>query len=105
MGSGKIAAQCCHAALGVYRQIINNPSYRSALLFWESHGEKTVCLKVKDYETMRELEKKAQSLQLPTQTIMDAGRTEVEPGSITVLAIGPGATSVINQVTGQLKLL
>lgn len=55
--------------------------------------------------TSEELEKKAQELGLITKKICDAGRTQVEPGSITVLGIGPAPVSVVNKVTGHLKLL
>lgn len=54
---------------------------------------------------MLELVKAAEKAGLPTYVIQDAGRTEVEPGTTTVLAIGPGSASVVNEVTGHLKLL
>lgn len=47
----------------------------------------------------------ARSLNLCARTIQDAGRTQVAPGSKTVLGIGPGPARLINQVTGKLKLL
>ena len=37
--------------------------------------------------------------------VQDAGRTEVEPGTKTVLAIGPDLNSKIDEITGKLKLL
>ena len=37
--------------------------------------------------------------------VVDAGRTEVEPNTKTVLAIGPDLNSNIDQITGNLKLL
>lgn len=51
------------------------------------------------------LESQARSLRLPTYMVADAGRTQIAAGSRTVLAIGPGPKSVIDQVTGHLKLL
>lgn len=37
-----------------------------------------------------ELQAIALSLGLPAQTIQDAGRTQIAPGSRTVLGVGPG---------------
>jgi peptidyl-tRNA hydrolase len=39
-----------------------------------------------------ELQAIALSLGLPAQTIQDAGRTQIAPGSRTVLGVGPGKT-------------
>jgi peptidyl-tRNA hydrolase, PTH2 family len=54
---------------------------------------------------MHLLQAKAISLGIVAEVIADAGRTQIEAGSYTVLGIGPAPTSVINQVTGHLKLL
>lgn len=62
-------------------------------------------MKCKDLDEMLELVKAAEKAGLPTYVIQDAGRTEVEPGTTTVLAIGPGAAAAVNEVTGHLKLL
>ena len=35
--------------------------------------------------------------------VTDAGRTEVAPGSVTVLAVG-GVSELVDQVSGKLKL-
>ena len=37
--------------------------------------------------------------------VRDAGRTQIEAGSRTVLALGPGEKSAIDMITGHLKLL
>lgn len=50
------------------------------------------------------LQAQAMSLGLAAHTIRDAGRTQIAAGSRTVLAVGPGPVSVVNSVTGQLKL-
>lgn len=51
-----------------------------------------------------ELQKQARSIGLVSKSIIDAGRTQIEAGSRTVLAIGPGPVELIDKVTGQLKL-
>ena len=42
---------------------------------------------------------------LVTSVIEDAGRTQVDPGTITVCAVGPGPAGYINRFTRHLKLL
>ena len=51
------------------------------------------------------LAEKAEQLHIPNYIVVDAGRTQIAEGSETVLALGPGNISEINQVTGSLKLL
>ena len=48
---------------------------------------------------------KAISVGLCAQVIHDAGRTQVQSGSRTVLGVGPGPRSVVDGVTGGLRLL
>ena len=64
-----------------------------------------VALQVKDEEEMMLLRAKAMSLGLVAEVIADAGRTQIEAGSHTVLGIGPAPKSVVDVVTGHLRLL
>jgi peptidyl-tRNA hydrolase len=50
------------------------------------------------------LQAAAMSLNLTAKVIQDAGRTQIAAGSSTVLGIGPAPKSIIDQVTGGLKL-
>ena len=53
---------------------------------------------------MLELVVRARQVGLIANYIRDAGRTQVESGTRTVAAIGPGPKSIIDQITGHLKL-
>ncbi|KAG2213066.1 hypothetical protein INT47_011215 [Mucor saturninus] len=103
MTKGKIAAQCGHATLACYKAAKKvNPLLLRA---WEHSGQAKVALKVDSEDKLLELQAIALSLGLPAQTIQDAGRTQIAPGSRTVLGVGPGPAELIDQVTGHLKLL
>lgn len=102
MSPGKVAAQCVHAALGAVRMA--SVESANSLNYWEEGGEATICLKCENEEEMLALETKGKECGLITWVVEDAGRTEIAPGSKTILAIGPAFVSRINEVTGHLKL-
>ncbi|NWW76631.1 PTH2 hydrolase, partial [Climacteris rufus] len=102
MGKGKVAAQCSHAAVSAYKQVQRrNPEL---LKEWEYCGQPKVVLKAPDEETLVQLLAEAKRLGLTVSLIQDAGRTQIAPGSRTVLGIGPGPADVIDKVSGHLKL-
>lgn len=74
------------------------------LEYWEFYGQPKVVLQVETKAELKELYARAKSLGLISCIIYDAGRTQVEPNSLTVVGIGPGPKSIINQITGCLKL-
>ncbi|DBA75180.1 TPA: ubiquitin-specific protease ubp14, variant 3 [Trebouxia sp. C0004] len=100
MSPGKIGAQCAHAAVGLYKVIVTNRA--PWLSAWESAGEKTVVLAVDTAPELEPLAEQAQAMSLATFTVADAGKTEVAPGSVTVLAIG-GVSELVDQVSGKLR--
>ncbi|OXB79045.1 UNVERIFIED_CONTAM: hypothetical protein H355_005921 [Colinus virginianus] len=102
MGKGKVAAQCSHAAVSAYKQVQRrNPEL---LKQWEYCGQPKVVLKAPDEETLIQLLADAKRLGLTVSLIQDAGRTQIAPGSQTVLGIGPGPADVVDKVSGHLKL-
>ncbi|AYU76124.1 Peptidyl-tRNA hydrolase PTH2 family protein [Leishmania donovani] len=121
MSNGKIAAQCAHAAVAIVEEILafkstTTTSPRSALNpasalwvqwydAWNASGSSKVALQCPDEAAMMALAKHARQMNLPHYVIRDAGRTQVAPGSKTVVAVGPGPKSLVDEVTGQLKLL
>lgn len=47
----------------------------------------------------------ARAAGLMVTPVLDAGRTQVEPGSMTVMAIGPAENTKIDSITGHLPLM
>lgn len=72
---------------------------------WERLGQAKIAVRVDSEEEMLMLQAQAVSLGLCAQVIHDAGRTQIAAGSATVLGVGPGPKSVVDQVTSKLKLL
>jgi PTH2 family peptidyl-tRNA hydrolase len=114
MTSGKIAAQCSHATLGIYRKIIHQHKRKKSeltsrniqwLKHWDVSGCAKVALKVKTLKEMNKIMEQVKQAQLPYHTVIDAGKTQIAANSVTVLAIGPAPESMVNQFTGHLKLL
>ncbi|KAL9649113.1 hypothetical protein ABK040_008490 [Willaertia magna] len=108
MGKGKIAAQCCHAAVGLYRNAMlysNNSTWKNNIVNWEETAEAKICLKVESEQELVTLYEKSKQQGLNAYLVIDAGRTQIEPNSKTVLGIGPAPVEEIDKVTGRLRLL
>ncbi|KAH8265530.1 hypothetical protein KR038_010096 [Drosophila bunnanda] len=103
MGKGKIAAQCGHGAVGAYQRAVGRTP--RLLRAWENCGCAKIAVRVESEAELMAIKKAAERQQLNTCLIRDAGRTQIEPNSKTVLAIGPAAADDIDRVTGHLKLL
>lgn len=97
---GKIPAQCVHAAIGAYNTIQD----KSKITNWERNFEPVICLKIYSEDELLALKKMADDAQLPNHVQVDAGRTQIAAGSMTVLAIGPDDGALIDKITGHLKL-
>ncbi|CAK9223665.1 unnamed protein product [Sphagnum troendelagicum] len=102
MGKGKVAAQCSHATLGLYKKVFHRAP--KALQRWEMCSQVKVVTKVESEEEMLSLQNRAKSMKLPCHITIDAGRTQIAPNSRTVMAI-LGPSHLVDEVTGSLKLL
>ncbi|CDF41279.1 Peptidyl-tRNA hydrolase 2, mitochondrial [Chondrus crispus] len=103
MSKGKIAAQVGHATIGAYKRAeTRNPT---ALRIWEHNAQPKIALQVSSRHQAEALDREARRRGLVTYMVHDAGRTQIAAGSLTVLAVGPGPDSLVNQVTGSLRLL
>jgi len=109
MSSGKVAAQCSHAAVGLFQRLISeeyrsNPTVQKNLKTWIEEGQKKVCLSIANLETLEDLRASCSMKRIPYFVVEDAGRTEVAYGSETVMAIGPCENEVLDRLTGKLRL-
>ena len=72
---------------------------------WLLSGQAKVVLKVSSESELEELYKKANEFGMPTCFVRDAGKTQLETGTATVLGIGPAEVEKLDSITGHLKLL
>jgi PTH2 family peptidyl-tRNA hydrolase len=100
LDKGKLAVQVAHASLDAYKK--SDPDARKR---WEDSGTKKVVVRAESLKEMLDLHKKAKGLGLPCSIIRDAGRTQIKPGTITALGIGPCKEEDLDKVTGKLKIL
>lgn len=103
MGKGKIAAQCCHAAVGCYKRA--KKQCPKALHAWEYSGCAKIALKCPTQDELELIAAKAMERDIPFYLVMDAGRTQIAAGSRTVLGLGPAPAYIFEDVTSHLKLM
>jgi PTH2 family peptidyl-tRNA hydrolase len=99
---GKTAVQVAHAA--VMCALESRTKAKPWFQRWIDGGQRKVVLKVPDLKALRELHARAEREGLVAVLVQDAGLTEVEPGTLTCLGIGPAPDEVVDKITGQLPL-
>lgn len=67
-------------------------------------GGTKITLKIDSEQELLGLEKMAKAQDVLSCIVRDAGQTQVAPGTRTVIAIGPAPKSVLDKITGHLKL-
>lgn len=102
MGKGKIAAQVGHACvLGAEYTRKAHPEWFSQ--WWPD--QKKVAVKVPGIKELQDVKRHAIEIGLPYSVVVDAGHTQLAPGTTTCISVGPAPENMINKVTGRLKLL
>jgi PTH2 family peptidyl-tRNA hydrolase len=103
LSPGKMAVQVAHAAVNC--SLLSKKQKERWFKAWYNEGQKKVVVKVSTLKDLFELKTIAEGLGLTTSLIQDAGMTEVDPGTVTCLGIGPGPSPEIDKVTGALPLM
>jgi PTH2 family peptidyl-tRNA hydrolase len=97
---GKLAVQAAHAAVMALERADPSEAKR-----WKAEGQKKVVLKAGNLQELFRLREEANRAGLPNAMVADAGLTEIPPGTITALGIGPAPHKEVDRVTGRLSLL
>lgn len=100
MGTGKLAAQVAHASL----QAAEDADSRTRTE-WNRSGAAKVVLEATSQDQLQTLADRARRSGLPHALVSDAGRTQLEPGTVTALGVGPASEADVDHVTGHLSLL
>ena len=101
MSKGKVLAQVSHTIVDATVK-----AYTQTQLFfkWRADGEKIVILKVPNEKTLMYIMNIAERKGVNCGYTVDAGLTEVLPGTKTVGFVGPNFEDKVDKLTGQLKL-
>ncbi len=103
MGKGKLVAQGAHASVEAYGKALRkNQDWAEA---WQERGSAKVAVKVSSEKELVELFEQAKAKGIPSVLIRDAGRTQLEPGTLTALGLGPAPGNLLDPLTAKLKLL
>ncbi len=103
MSKGKIAAQASHAAVNCALATMKKDS--RGFDQWNREGQRKVVLRVDSLEALFEIKAIADANNIINSLITDAGRTEIPAGTVTCIGLGPSKDSVLDKITGELKML
>jgi PTH2 family peptidyl-tRNA hydrolase len=101
LSHGKLAAQASHASVNAFRNVQKHGD-KEWIRDWDKDGHTKVVLKVSDAVALHDLIE-----QLPSNfvsVIVDAGRTEIEAGTMTCIGIGPIPADQVEHALSDLKL-
>jgi len=103
LSKGKLAAQCSHAAVNCAIKARK----KAVRLYerWNNVGARKIVVRADGEAHLRQLYAKALTAGLVCDLVKDAGHTEIPPGTVTVLGIGPSPRLAVDAITGDLKLL
>ena len=100
MSIGKMIAQACHASVAA---VLSSPT--ETLDRWARDGQTKIVLQARSLSELIDLSQQCDATPLIHKLISDAGYTELAPGTVTALAIGPAEDKLIDKITGSLPLL
>lgn len=103
MEKGKTVAQGAHASLMSYFEA--EKTDKKIAREWLETGEKKIVLKVENEESLKKFHAAFEYKGIPSALVTDAGLTQLPPGTVTALGVGPWRSKEMNPITSMLKLL
>jgi len=100
LSKGKMSSQVSHASVEAVLK-----SGKVKVAEWRKEGMKKVVLEVADEKELLKYKKISDELGLISALIRDAGRTEIKPGTLTCLAVGPDLIEKVDKVSKDLKMV
>ncbi|MFB6245349.1 MAG: peptidyl-tRNA hydrolase Pth2 [Candidatus Nanohaloarchaea archaeon] len=97
VSTGKLISQACHASLNSSAN-----ADEETVDEWMEEGARKIVLQAPNLE---ELRNDAEKQGVPSALVRDAGETEVEPGTVTALGLGPAGKRKLESITGSLELV
>jgi PTH2 family peptidyl-tRNA hydrolase len=101
MSRGKMAAQAAHGAV----LAVSSGVSKKWLKQWLAMGQTKIVLRAENEEALLRVASEAQAAALPVSLVRDAGRTQIDAGTLTVAAVGPAPAAAVDAITSRLKLL
>lgn len=103
LGKGKIAVQVAHAAvtLALYASKKDPKNFRK----WSREGQKKVVIRIAGFDELMQLKMKLEEQGFYVCQISDAGYTQVPPGTVTCIGVGPVPADDIDPVTSGYPLM
>jgi PTH2 family peptidyl-tRNA hydrolase len=107
MKKGKMAAQVAHAAVLSVRKVEYNGDVldRTWLQEWEDGAYAKIVLRADTFEQFKAIVAAFESEELLHSIVTDAGRTQIEAGSMTAVGLQPMPRNMAKPVVGHLSLL
>lgn len=103
LSKGKTCSQVAHAAVACFKTALdtNAPLANKWLMF----GQPKIVLKVESLSQLESLQKQAEESNVISALVKDAGRTQISPGTVTCLGLGPDYDDKLDAIVKDLKLL
>jgi PTH2 family peptidyl-tRNA hydrolase len=100
MTKGKVLSQFGHGIDSLHERLEDHPDLVKA---WRNSGSAKIALRGTQ-DDLNRICHDSKSMGLLYVRIFDAGRTQVKPGSNTVIVVGPATKQELEPVTGHLSL-
>ena len=103
LGKGKLAAQVAHAAVSCALKAEKDD--KKIFKEWVRTGQKKVVIKLPNLDELIKLQREASLRGFTNFIITDAGLTQIAPGTVTCVGIGPAEEEDIDSLTGEYPLM